>query len=79
MENLFFIYFLINFIAMIPVAYAADKRIVSTGWAALITLIFSPVIGFLFVLCYPTKAESEYQEKMLLRMNNILERLPRKE
>ena len=61
MGNLIFIYALVNLISLIPVAHAADKRVVSTGWASLVALIFSPLIGFLFILCHPTKTEKEYQ------------------
>ena len=46
MGNLIFIYALVNLISLIPGAQAADKRVVITGWAALVALIFSPVMGF---------------------------------
>lgn len=78
MENLIFIYAVMNFLSLIPTAYAADKRVVSLGFSCLIALIFSPLIGFLYILCHPTKAEKEYQDKMLRKMNDLPDNIKRK-
>lgn len=75
MENLVFIYLVVNFISMLPLVWAADKRTVSNLFACVITLLFSPIIGFLFVLCYPLKEEIDYQEKMIIRMDKILQKM----
>lgn len=74
-----FIYFIINLVFLLPVLYAADKREVSLGKALLVSFVFSPIIGFLFILCHPTRDEIKYQEKMLLRMDKILEKLSKEE
>lgn len=75
MENFLFVYLLVNFVSLIPIAYAADKRTVGTGWAVLVSLIFSPLIGFLFILCHPSKAEIDYQQRMIRIMNDLPDRL----
>lgn len=75
MENLFILYFVVNFISLVPIAYAADKRTVSCGWAALVSLVFSPIIGFLFILCYPSKSDLDYQQRMLRMMNDLPEKI----
>ena len=56
--------------SIIPVAYAADKRQVGIGITALISLLFTPFIGFLFILCHPTKDEVEYHQRMLRMIND---------
>ena len=78
MGNLIFIYALVNLISLIPVAHAADKRVVSTGWASLVALIFSPLIGFLFILCHPPKTEKEYQDRMIRMMNDLPDNIKKK-
>ena len=78
MGNLIFIYALVNLISLIPVAHAADKRVVSTGWTYLVALIFSPLIGFLFILCHPTKTEKEYQDRMIRMMNDLPDNIKKK-
>ena len=78
MGNLIFIYALVNLISLIPVAHAADKRVVSTGWASLVALIFSPLIGFLFILGHPTKTEKEYQDRMIRMMNDLPDNIKKK-
>lgn len=75
MENLIWIYLFANFFSMLPIVWAADKRTVNNLFACAITLLFSPVIGFLLVLCYPLKEDVEYQERMLVRMDKLLEKL----
>ena len=69
MGNLIFIYALVNLISLIPVAHAADKRV---------ALIFSPLIGFLFILCHPTKTEKEYQDRMIRMMNDLPDNIKKK-
>ena len=79
MEDLVFVYFVVNFISMLPVVWGADKRTVNNLFACVITLLFSPVVGFLLVLCYPLKEDVEYQEMMLVRMEKILQKLEKGE
>lgn len=79
MENLLFIYFLVNFISMIPLAWAADKRKVNNLFACVVGMLFSPIVGLLFILCYPLKESIEYQEKMLIRMDKILQKLEKED
>ena len=79
MENLPIVYFIVNFISLIPVVWGADKRTVNNLFACVITLLFSPVVGLLFVLCFPLKEDGEYQEKMLIRMDKILQKFEKED
>lgn len=66
------VYFIINLVFLIPVLYAADKRDVSLNKALLVSFVFSPIIGFLFILCHPTRAEVKFQREMLDMMDNLM-------
>lgn len=79
MDAVIVAYFAVNFFSLIPVVWGADKRTVNNLFACVITLLFSPVVGLLFILCYPLKEDSEYQERMLLRMDKILQKLEKEE
>ena len=79
MDNLIFMYFVANVISLIPVVWGADKRTVNNLFACVITLLFSPVVGLLFVLCFPLKEDSEYQEKMIIRMGKLLQKLEKED
>ena len=78
MGNLIFIYALVNLISLIPVAHAADKRVVSTGWASLVALIFSHLIGLLFILCNTTKTEKENQDRSIRMIHYLPDNIKKK-
>lgn len=59
MEDLLTLYFLFSFLGSIAVFYAGLNRTVNVYLAFFVSLIFSPLIGFLFVLCYPTYHEED--------------------
>ena len=64
------LYFAVNLIYLIPILYAADKRDVGFSKAMLISFVFSPVIGFLFILCHPTREDVIFHKKMLDAIND---------
>ena len=52
--------------------FAALERSVSLWLAFIVSAIFSPIIGFLFVLCFPTKVDEDtklYLKAILDRMD----------
>lgn len=63
------LYFAVNLICLIPILYAADKRDVGFSKAMLISFVFSPLIGFLFILCHPTREDVIFHKKMLDAIN----------
>ena len=75
MEEILYIYLFVSFITIIPLSYAADNRKVNLVGAAIVSLLFSPIIGFLFVLCHPYKSVIDYQQRMLRMMNDMPEKL----
>lgn len=68
-------YLIINLVFLIPILYAADKRDISLNKALLVSFVFSSIIGFLFILCHPTRAEVNYQRKMLEMMSKLVDKM----
>jgi len=71
MENFFAFYLIFDIFCSVLVGFVAMKKECSNGIAFLISLIFSPIIGFLYVLCSDSK-EQNYQ---LRRQKEILSKM----
>jgi|GEM_PF-2970413 hypothetical protein len=68
MENYLSYLVAVHILGSFALAYAALQRTVSFWLAFLISLVLTPVVGFLFVLCYPTYVEEDtkkYLKKLL--------------
>lgn len=64
--------FLFNIFGSLALMFAALERTVPSWLAFIVSVIFSPIIGFLFVLCFPTKIDEDskrYLKAILERMN----------
>lgn len=72
---LLFTYFFVNFLFIIPLVHAADKRDVRPLTASLVTLICTPIIGFLFVISHPLKSDLEFHDELLNRLSEINEKI----
>lgn len=60
----------VHVLGSFALAYAALQRTVNFWLAFLISFVLTPVVGFLFVLCYPTYVEEDtkkYLKKLLER------------
>lgn len=71
MEAIITAYIIVNFVSLIPISHAAEKRDVGFYKTMIISLVFSSIIGFLFILCHPSKAEVNYHDRMLEMMRKI--------
>lgn len=66
--------FLFNVFGSLALMFAALERTVSLWLALIVSVIFSPVIGFLFVLCFPTKIDEDTK----LYLKTILDRIDKR-
>lgn len=46
-------------------------RTIGWGWALFWSLLLSPLVGFIIVLCYPSKASVQYNEQMLRQIKEL--------
>lgn len=70
MEDLLTFYCLFCVLGSFAVMYAGINRTVNVYLSFLVSLILSPLVGFLFVLCYPTYCEedaSKYLRDIILK------------
>lgn len=73
MEETLFTYFFINCLFLIPLVHAAKHREVRVLTASLVSLIYTPIIGFLFVISHPLKSDLEFHDKLLNQLSEINE------
>lgn len=67
-------WFILWIILSFVVGNLGSKRTIGYGWALFWSLIFSPIIGVIIVLCYPRKEDVEYQERMLAATRRAAEK-----
>jgi hypothetical protein len=67
-------WFILWIILSFVVGNLGSKRTIGYGWALFWSLIFSPIIGVIIVLCYPRKEDVEYQERMLAAARRAAEK-----
>lgn len=65
MENFSTYLIAFNIIGSLVLLFAALEREISMWLAFIVSLIFTPIIGYLFLLCFPTKVEVD--SKILLK------------
>lgn len=67
-------WFILWIILSFVVGSLGSKRTIGYGWALFWSLIFSPIIGVIIVLCYPRKEDVEYKERMLAATRRAAEK-----
>lgn len=67
-------WFILWVILSFVVGNLGSKRTIGYGWALFWSLIFSPIVGAIIVLCYPRKEDVEYQERMLAATRRAAEK-----
>lgn len=67
-------WFILWIILSVVVGNLGSKRTIGYGWALFWSLIFSPIVGVIIVLCYPRKEDVEYQERMLAATRRAAEK-----
>ena len=67
-------WFILWIILSVVVGNLGSKRTIGYGWALFWSLIFSPIIGVIIVLCYPRKEDVEYKERMLAATRKAAEK-----
>lgn len=67
-------WFILWIILSFVVGSLGSKRTIGYGWALFWSLIFSPIIGVVIVLCYPRKEDVEYKERMLAATRRAAEK-----
>ena len=71
--------FLLWLVLSIVIGIVGNKRTIGFGLAFFWSLLLSPLIGLIITLCYPTKADVEYKERMLRQMQQLKEAMRDKE
>lgn len=71
MEDFIILYLFSNIIGSMLLLIAANERTVPSFLAFVISILCSFLVGYLFILCYPTRLEKENSEKI----NRLLERI----
>lgn len=74
MENAISLLIAVNILGSLALSYAALQRNVNFWLALFISLILTPIIGFLFTLCFPTYVEEDtkkYLKRLLDKTDEI--------
>lgn len=74
MENAISLLIAVNILGSLALSYAALQRNVNFWLALFISLILTPIIGFLFILCFPTYVEEDtkkYLKRLLDKTDEI--------
>lgn len=57
------------------VGFLGTDRKIGGGWAFLVALLLSPIVGFIIIGFYPSKATLEYRERHLKELSNLVSEL----